>query len=146
MNMFKPTSAKTPKQYIDMLEEPRKSEISSIHTFIQKHAPKLKPYIQHGMIGYGKMPYETKTGRKGDWFVLGLASQKRYISIYSCVIKSGEYLAETYKDKLGKASIGKSCVRYRNVDDIPWNELKNFVKDSEKIALSEGIFASEIYV
>lgn len=140
MNMFKPTEAKTPDEYIEMLSEPRKSEIRQLHEFIQKLAPKLKPYIQHGMIGYGKMPYKSKSGREGDWFVLGLASQKNYISIYSCAMKEGEYMAERNKDKLGKASVGRSCIRYRKFEDIPWKELGEVLKESAKIGIEEGIF------
>jgi hypothetical protein len=93
------------------------------------------------MIGYGKMPYETKSGRKGDWCVLGLASQKNYISIYSCAMDDGEYLAEKYADRLGKASIGRSCIRYRKLEDIPWKALEQVLKESQKIGLERGIFS-----
>ena len=74
MNMFKTTLAKTPKEYIDLIEEPRKSEIRKLHEFIQKCVPKLKPYIQSGMIGYGKYHYKYASGREGDWFVVGLTT------------------------------------------------------------------------
>lgn len=142
MNMFRTTGAKSPGEYISLLDEPRKSEIRTIHRFIRTHAPKLKPYIQHGMIGYGKMPYKSKSGREGDWFVLGLASQKNYISVYSCAITGGKYLAEIYKDRLGKASVGKSCIRYRKFEEIPWETLGKLIRESAAIALSRGIFAS----
>lgn len=141
--MFKPTKAKTPKEYIDMIDEPRRSDIQKIHDFIRKTCPTLKPYIESGMIGYGEMPYKYASGREGTWFVIGLASQKNYISIYSCATSHGEYLAEKHKDKLGKASIGKSCIRYKKVEDIPWDELKKVLKESEKIAKKNGIFSDK---
>lgn len=140
MNMFKPSKASTPQEYISMLEEPRKSEIKKLHAFIKKSAPKLKPYLEGSIIGYGKFPYKSKSGREGEWFVLGLANQKNYISIYSCAMKDGQYLAEKSKPILGKASIGKSCIRYKKIEDIPWEQLKKVLKESQDIAFKKGIF------
>lgn len=140
MNMFKPTGAKTPEEYINSLSEPRMSEILKIHEFIKKTAPSLKPYMETGAIGYGKFPYKSKSGREGTWFALGLASQKNYISIYSCATKNGEYLAEKYKDILGKASIGRSCIRYKKIDDIPWENLAKVIRESEDVVIKDGIF------
>lgn len=140
--MFKPTKAKTPNEYIDMLEEPRKSQIEKIHKVIMDVAPDFKPFIISGMIGYGKMKYKTKAGKVGDWCVLALASQKNYISIYSCVVKNGEYIAEKNKKILGKASVGRSCIRYTKFEDIPWVELKKVLKESRDIAVVDGIFQS----
>ena len=76
MNMFKTTSSKTPAEYINLIEEPRKSQIKFLHEFILKSVPKLKPFIIVGMIGYGKYKYKSKSGREGDWSVIALASQK----------------------------------------------------------------------
>lgn len=140
MNMFKQTSAKTAEEYIALVDEPKRSQILKIHEFICKTVPKLKPYIQSGMIGYGKMPYMSKSGREGDWFVIGLASQKNYISIYSCATKDGEYLAEKYRAKLGNASIGRSCIRYKKFEEIPWKALEEVLKESQDVGLKFGIF------
>ena len=82
--MFKTTTAETPEEYIDLIEEPRKSEIKKLHEFIKKTLPNVKPYIETGMIGYGKFHYKSKSGREGDWALIGLASQKNYISVYVC--------------------------------------------------------------
>lgn len=140
MNMFKHSKATTAEEYISLLDEPRKSAILTIHNFIRETVPNLSPFIQSGMIGYGKMPYKTKSGITGDWFLIGLASQKNYISLYSCATQHGKYLTETYKDLLGKASIGKSCIRYKKIEDIPWDSLKKLLRESESIGKTKGIF------
>lgn len=77
MNMFKVTTAKTPEEYIDLITEPRKSQIKFLHDFIQKTVPKLKPLIIVGMIGYGKYRYKYVSGREGEWAIIALASQKK---------------------------------------------------------------------
>ena len=136
--MFKSTSAKTPKEYIDLIVEPRRSEIIKLHEFIQKCVPKLKPYIQSGMIGYGKYHYKYASGREGEWSVVLLASQKNYISVYACGVKDGKYIAEAHKKDFPKASIGKSCIRFKKVDDIDLQALAKVIKESEKFPLGSS--------
>ncbi len=132
MNMFKPLHAKTPEEYIEKLDEPRRSEILKLHQLIIKTVPKLTPYIETGMLGYGKFHYKSKSGREGDWAIIGLASQKNYISLYICAIEDNEYLAEKNKKLFPKASIGKSCIRFKRTDDIDFNSLTTIIKKAEK--------------
>lgn len=131
--MFKPTTAKTHEQYIDAIPEPRKSAIQFLHEFIQKHAPKLKPYIQAGMLGYGSYHYKYASGREGDWAIIGLASQKNYISMYlSCVSVDGGYIAQKYNKELGKVNVGKSCIRFKNLEDLNLKTLEKAIKEAVK--------------
>jgi hypothetical protein len=130
--MFKATSAKTADEYINILDEPRKSQIKTLHQFILKTVPNLKPFIISGMIGYGKYHYRSKSGREGDWSVIALASQKNYISIYVCGIKDGKYVAELHKSELPKANIGKSCIRIKKLEDLDLAVLATILKESEQ--------------
>lgn len=131
MNMFKVTDAKTPEEYIEKIEEPRKSQILQLHQLILKTVPQLKPYIISGMIGYGSYHYKYASGREGDWCIIALASQKNYISVYVCAIDGKEYVAESYKSKLPKSSIGKSCIRFKKIEDIDLDVLKEIIKKGE---------------
>lgn len=137
MNMFKPTSAKTPEEYIDLIAEPRKTEIKKIDAFIRKTVPKLKPFIIAGMIGYGPYRYRGKSGREGEWSVIGLASQKNYISLYACGVVDGKYVAEKYKHQLAKANIGKSCIRFKKIDDLDLSVLTKILRESEKSPMGQ---------
>ncbi len=130
MNMFKPTAAKTPQEYIDLIEEPRKTEMVKLHELIQKTVPEFKPYILSGMIGYGSFHYKSKSGREGDWSIIALASQKNYISVYICAVDGKEYLAEKYKKEFPKASIGKSCIRFKKLEDINLEFLMKVIKEA----------------
>lgn len=133
MNMFKPTAAKTPAEYISLIDEPRRSEVQKIHEFIQKAVPSLKPYIQTGMIGYGTYHYKYKSGKEGDWCIIALASQKNYISVYVCAIDGDQYLAEKNKDTLGKVSVGKSCIRFKKLEDVNLKELERIIKKGAEL-------------
>lgn len=133
MNMFKPTTAKTPKEYIEMIDEPRKSEIVKLDKFIRKTVPKLKSFILVGMIAYGVFPYKNYAGKIVDWATISLASQKNYISVYVCATTGHGYLPEKYKKELPKANIGKSCIRFKKVDDINLEVLAKIFKEAEKL-------------
>ena len=139
--MFKTTPAETPAEYIDMLEEPRKSDIRELDAMIRKNAPNLEPHIASGMLAYGHYHYKGKSkGTEGEWFHIGLASNKNYISLYVMAADRDGYLAESYKDKLPKANIGRSCVRFKRLSDIDPNVLNELISTGAKwdpIAISQ---------
>lgn len=126
--MFKPTTAKSIDEYINMIEEPRKSDIIKLHKMIQEIAPDLKTSLYGSIIGYGNFHYKSKSGREGEWYVIGLASQKNYISLYICSTDGAQYLPEKYVDRLPKASIGKSCVRFKSLDDLDEKVLRELIQ------------------
>ena len=90
--------------------------------------------LQSGLagVGYGKYHFKYASGRELDWPLIGLASRKDYISIYICATDGKKYVAEKYKDKL-KASIGKSCIRFKKVEDIDWEVLKQVFLESVRV-------------
>jgi hypothetical protein len=133
MNMFKSTAARTPSQYIRTLEEPRRSEIQELHALITKTVPALKPYIIAGMIGYGEYHYKYPSGREGDWCVVGLASRKDYISLYISASDGNQYLAEQFKGALPKASIGRSCIRFKRASDLDLKVVKRILQAAERL-------------
>src|SRR5687768_5309967 len=107
----------TPDAFIDAIEEPRRSELRSLHELIRASAPDLEPVVMGKMLGYGPFRYRYETGREGDAAVLSLANNKRYISMYVFCADEDGYLAERYREALPKVDIGKSCVRIKRLDD-----------------------------
>jgi len=108
----------TPAAYIAKLAEPRKSEVAALHKLIRKVAPQLKPFIQIGILAYGPWHYKSASGREGDWFRIGVASNKNYVSLYICGMDGKEYVAPRYKKALPKANVGKCCVRFKRLSDL----------------------------
>ncbi|MBI5357751.1 DUF1801 domain-containing protein [Candidatus Saccharibacteria bacterium] len=130
-------NAKTLDEYFAATGE-RKSDISQLHKIISSEVPDLKPYLFDGMsitmVGYGTMHYKSKSGREGDWPIIGLANQKNYISLYICLAKDGKYLPETYGDKLGKVNCGKSCIRFKKLSDLNLETTKFLLKEADKLS------------
>jgi hypothetical protein len=119
----------TPAEYITKLEEPRKSEIAALDKLIRKEAPNLKPFIHSGMLAYGHWHYKYASGREGDWFRIGVASNKNYVSLYVCATDSKGYVAERFKKALPKANIGKSCVRFKRLSDLDEAVLAKLIRE-----------------
>lgn len=126
------SKAASPKEYIENLDEPRKSEIKKLDQLIQKTV-KFKPFMLSGMLAYGPYHYKYASGREGDWCAIALASQKNYISLYACMAEGRHYVAENYKTKLPKASIGKSCVRFKKLADVDEKILVELLKDNMRV-------------
>ena len=78
------------------------------------------------MLGYGSYHYVYASGREGDWPILGLASRKRYISLYACAPSTARFATST--GRLPKADIGKSCVRFKRLEDLDRDTLKELIE------------------
>jgi len=132
MNMFKPTKATNVKEYIAAVPKEHKALIEYIHKFIQKAAPKLKAHFAYNMLGYGSFPYKNHRKELVNWSVIALANQKNYVSLYVCAVENGQYIAEKNKKELGKVSVGKSCIRFKKIEDLNLPVLKKVIQMAAK--------------
>ena len=124
------SDAATHEEYIEGLDEPRRGEIRALHELIRRTVPELEPTMDFGMLGYGKYHYRYASGREGDWQLVGVASNKNYISLYvTAAAPDGGYLAESYKEQLPKASIGKSCIRFKRLGDVDQEVLERLLRN-----------------
>ncbi len=102
----------------------RETDLRRMDATIQQHAPDLERLFtawSHGGpgLGYGTISYRTRSAPTPTTIpVLGLAIQKRHLSLYACVVVDGDYLAERYAARLGRVSCGKSCVRFTRYDNL----------------------------
>ena len=132
MNMFAPVKAKSSKEYFAGLPKDRKEIMEFIDKFIKTNTPSLKPNFLYNMPGYGSFKYKGAKKEMLDWPTIAIASQKNYISIYICAVDKLGYIAEQYKDDLGKVSVGKSCIRFKKIEDLNLNTLKRILQLAEK--------------
>lgn len=130
--MFKPVKAKSLKEYFDALPQERREIMEFLDKFIKANAPSLKPNFLYNMPGYGSFKYKNNKKQMLDWPTVGVASQKNYISLYICAIDKNGYIAEQYKNDLGKVSVGKSCIRFKKLDDLNLETLAKVIKIAEK--------------
>ena len=66
--------------------------------------------------------------------MIALASRKQYISLNVCATDAAGYIAERYKLRLPKASIGKSCVRFKKLADVDLGVVQQMVEHAATLA------------
>jgi uncharacterized protein YdhG (YjbR/CyaY superfamily) len=118
----------SPQEYIAALPEDRRAAVQMLDKTIREAAPGLTPHMYGGMLGYGAYRYKYASGREGDGAVVAVASQKNHISIYISTTEAGEYLAEKSKEQLGKVSVGRSCIRFKKIEDLNISGLSDLVQ------------------
>jgi Domain of unknown function (DU1801) len=123
----------TPAEYIAQLDEPRKSDVVALHALIRKTAPKLEPFIQMGILAYGHRILKYSGGRESDWFRIGIASNKNYISLYISLGGPKGHPIKYYKKALPKASIGKCCVRFKRLSDLDSVALVKLIREGATV-------------
>jgi hypothetical protein len=121
----------TPAQYLAKLKEPRKSDVAALDQIIRK-ATKLQPFIQSGMLAYGRCRLKYAGGREADWFRIGVASNAAYISLYLSATDGKQNVAERYKQALPKADIGRCCVRFKRLSDLDQATLQKMISEGVK--------------
>jgi len=126
------------KAYIEAIDEPKKSEIETLHKLILKVFPTKDLWLYNGskgkmnqnsIMGFGRHIVQYAGGKTGEWFPVGLSANKTGISLYLVGVK-GEFEAKKdYGAKLGKASIGGSCIRFKQLSDMHLDVIEQAVKD-----------------
>jgi hypothetical protein len=117
--------AATPEAYVEGLESPRREDIGRIHARIRSVAPSLTASAAEGMLTYGRYTYKSRSGRAGEWWVLGVASNKAYISLYAPTLQ-----AEAYVARLPKANLGRGCIRFKRLDDVELEVIDEVIRAS----------------
>ncbi|MCF3649835.1 DUF1801 domain-containing protein [Synoicihabitans lomoniglobus] len=126
----------TPTAYLAALPPERKAALTTLHRAIRQAVPKLKPGMCHGMIGYGIGPYKTKSGCSGEWFKVGLANQKNNLALYICSVDAdSRYLVEREAHRLGKVSCGKSCIRFKKLEQLDLDVALELVKEAATLPM-----------
>jgi hypothetical protein len=121
------SKATTVQEYLVELPADRRSAIEGVRTVIRRNLdPVFEEGMQYGMIGY-HVPHRVYSAGyhcdpKQPLPFVCLASQKNYLSVYlGCVYCSpdGErWFREAWARTGKKLDMGKSCVRFRKLDDL----------------------------
>lgn len=119
------SNAKTVDAYLAELNPDRKAVMTQVRSAILERLPDgYQEAMQYGMISY-VIPLETypKTYNKQPLQYAALASQKNYMSLYLMNVYGDEdterWFVEEYEKSGKKLDMGKSCVRFKTLDDLP---------------------------
>jgi len=140
----------TVDQYIAALPEDRKAVIEKLRKVILDNLPEgYEEQFSYGMIGYvvplSRYPqgYHAKEGAPLPF--LSLASQKNHIALYHMGLYGnqalGTWFVKEYAERVPtKLDMGKSCIRFKNPDHIPYDLIAELC---QKLTVDQFINAYE---
>jgi len=124
------STATTVNEYIDALPEERKAAMIQLRDVINTHLPAgFTETIGYGMIGWviphSDYPAGYHCNPKLPLPFMNLASQKNFIALYHMGIYGNPELLKWFVDEYPKHSkakldMGKSCIRFKKMNDIPF--------------------------
>ena len=119
------SKAETVKQYLGELPDDRRDAIAEVRQVILDNLPdKVVETMAWGMIAY-EIPLDVfpDTYNKKPLLYAALASQKNHMAVYLHSIYMNEDDASWFQDKYKatgkKLDMGKSCVRFKKIDQLP---------------------------
>lgn len=136
--------AKTPQEYLESLPEDRKIIVDNLRKAISKTLPKgFAEVMNYGMIGYvvphSIYPSGYHCDPKLPLPFMGLASQKNFIAFYHMGIYANNSLLKWFTEEYPKhcktkLDMGKSCIRFKKLNDIPFKLISELVSKMDVAA------------
>ena len=118
------SNATSPDEYIASLPEDRRAAVAAVREVVRRNLPEgFEEGMQFGMIAW-YVPLERfpDTYNGQPLGLVGLASQKNYMSLYLNSVygdpKTEAWFKARYAASGKKLDMGKSCLRFRTVDDV----------------------------
>lgn len=138
--------AKTPEEYIQKIPENRQTAFSRLRNILKEHLPPgFEETMSYGMIGYvvphSMYPEGYHVDPKLPLPFINIASQKNFIALYHSGIYADEEIEKWFREEYvkqvpTKLDMGKSCIRFKNPDHIPFELIGEL---AEKITPEEWI-------
>ena len=132
------SKATTPEAYIAEMPEDRQKAFSKLRSVIKKNLPKgFKEGMGYGMMGYSvphsKYPAGYHCDPKLPLPFISIASQKNFVAFYHMGIYIEKEILDwftaeyTRRSKL-KPDMGKSCIRFKKPEEIPFELIGELVQ------------------
>lgn len=130
--------AKTPDEYIEKLPEERKEAISKLRDTVKQNLPNgFEECINYKMLGYvvphSIYPNGYHCDTKLPLPFINIASQKNFVAFYHMGIYADPdmhdwFVSEYPKYVKTKLDMGKSCIRFKNINTIPYELIAELCK------------------
>jgi len=142
------SNATTVEDYLNELQPEKRETISKVRDVVKDNIPEgFVETMNWGMICY-EVPLETypNTYNKKPLMNIALAAQKNYNSLYVMSAYTDDSLLEELKEGFEvnnlKLNMGKSCIRFKKLDDLPLDTIGNIIS---KVNLGDFITYYEKY-
>ena len=115
--------------YLASLPEPKQTDLRAVHARVLAQFPESRLWFSDGTneagkvvanptIGYGAYTSTYADGSSRESFRIGLSANTTGISVYVLGLDDKTYLARTYGEAIGKATLTGYCIRFRRLSVI----------------------------
>jgi hypothetical protein len=142
------SDAATVEEYLDSLPDGRREALEAVREVILRNLPDgYEESMEWGMISY-QVPLATypDTYNKRPLMYAALASQKHHMAVYLTSVWAApghyELFREAYRATGKPLDMGKSCVRFKSLDDLPLDLIGDTIASvgvDDFIALNESV-------
>lgn len=108
-------------RYLDNVPPARRPALSTLRSLILDSAPEAEETMRYNMPTYDV----------GEHIVAAFASQKHYMSLYM-----NTDVVAAHKDELAHLNCGKSCIRFKSLDELPLDTVQTMLQESYEKAQS----------
>lgn len=147
---MKTSDLETVEQYLDDLPPEQRAAIEDMRELILENLP--EGYVE--CMNWGMISYEVPLERFAETYngkplaYLMLAAQKRHNSLYMMGVYADEeketQLRQAYEDAGLRVDMGKSCVRFKDLSDLPTGTIAELIAGTsveEMIAIHDRVHA-----
>lgn len=125
----KPTEASV-KEFLNQIpDKERRDDCFAIAKLMEEITGDKPKMWGPSIVGFGTYHYKYASGREGDWLETGFSPRKKDLTLY---IMMGFDKHPELMERLGKHSVGKSCLYIKRLSDIHLPTLKKLIKSSVK--------------
>ena len=126
--------------YIAAQSEQKRNDLQTIHEILVEMIPNGKLWFISGKddsgrtvsnpsIGYGTQTMTYADGKTRDFYQIGTSANSAGISVYVMGLKDKKYLAEHYRERIGKASVTGYCIKFKTLAAIELGTLVDAMRD-----------------
>jgi hypothetical protein len=126
--------------YLAAQPERKRGDMQALHDMMLRVVPDGRLWFLDGRdengrvvsnpnIGYGLRHITYADGRTREFYQIGLSANTAGISVYIMGLEDKAYLAETYGEALGKASVTGYCIKFSALRNIDLDVLEAAIRD-----------------
>ena len=114
--------------FLDTVDDPKRRADCWALVELMQDVTRMPPAMWGtSIIGFGSYRYEYKSGRTGEWFVVGFSPRKRNLTLY---LMGGLKALAPILERMGTHSCGKGCLYLKRLSDHDPAILRELVEAS----------------
>jgi hypothetical protein len=128
--------------YLAGLTGDRADSMRALDAVIAEELPGVERILWEGVfwggteqqiIGYGGTANPRPRGEVVEWFLIGLADQKKHISLYVNANSEGKHLVQLWKDRLGKVKVGTAAATLTSFEAVDVDGLRAMIREARRL-------------